>query len=241
MNMKKPISDYNVLELKKYDDELRMKSREEINNHYIPLTERILIELEKIANPKDKIQYLKSKEVDYLIDVYMNPILFEASGTIIRDRPSKVGLDGWIELNIKKIEIELNKKETKKNIPLTYLWHSNPDTELPELYSLMINKYKLIAQETTYEQFKAVFKGHPIDEIEPIKWHQNNASELLYFNEAIKNKVNNVWHIYQRLAACFVKPDGKPFNAVWKSLKTNIEINLSPDKQKAIDELIRNF
>jgi hypothetical protein len=43
------------------------------------------------------------------------------------------------------------------------------------------------------------------------------------------------------MTACFVKPDGKPFKAVWKSLKTNIAINLSPDKQKAIDELVNNF
>jgi hypothetical protein len=105
----------------------------------------------------------------------------------------------------------------------------------------MVVKYKLIASETTYEQFKAVFTGQIIESINPIKWHQDNASELLYFNEAIKYKVNDVWHIYQRLAACFVKPDGKPFKAVWKSLKTTIGINLSPDKQKAIDELVSNF
>jgi len=132
-------------------------------------------------------------------------------------------------------------KPPKQQTKTSYVWLSNADKELPELYNLMINEYKLIASETIYEQFKAVFTGQPIASINPIKWHQDNASELLYFNEAIKNKVNNVWHIYQRLAACFVKPDGKQFNAAWKSLKTNIEINLSPDKQKAIDELIRNF
>ena len=132
-------------------------------------------------------------------------------------------------------------KGTKQQQKTSYVWQNNPDEELPELYKLMIDKYKLIAPETTLEQFKAVFTGQAIESINPIKWHQDNASELLYFNEAIQAKVDNVWHIYQRLAACFVKPDGKPFNAVWKSLKTNLEINLSPDKQKAIDELVRNF
>ena len=132
-------------------------------------------------------------------------------------------------------------KPQKQQKKTSYVWQSNPDTELKELYKLMIDIYKLIAPETTYEQFKAIFTGQSIESIEPIKWHQDNASELLYFNEAIKNKVNNVWHIYQRLAACFVKPDGKPFNKVWKSLKTNIGINLSPDKQKAIDELVRKL
>lgn len=132
-------------------------------------------------------------------------------------------------------------KTPKQQKKTSYVWQKNPDKELPELYKLMIDKYKLIAPETTLEQFKAVFTGQPINEIKPIRWHQDNASELLYFNEAIQAKVDNVWHIYQRLAACFVKPDGKPFNAVWKSLKTNIDINLSSDKQKAIDELVRNF
>ena len=138
---------------------------------------------------------------------------------------------------------EIRKITPKKSIQnkITYQWQNNPDEELPELYSLMIDKYKLIAPETTYEQFKPIFTGQPIESISPIRWHNDNASELLYFNEAIKNKVNDVWHIYQRLAACFVKPDGKTFNAVWKSLKTNIEINLSADKQKAIDELVSNF
>ena len=133
-----------------------------------------------------------------------------------------------------------SKKQTKQKT--SYVWQNNADKELPELYKLMIDKYRLIAPETTLKQFKAVFIGQPIDDsFEPIRWHQDNASELLYFNEAIKNKVDNVWHIYQRLAACFVKPDGKPFTAAWKSLKTDIERNLSPDKQKAINELVNNF
>jgi len=158
------------------------------------------------------------------------------------------GLNDWDRWLQKYLSNEIDyqqkkptRKPPKQQTKTSYVWQSNPDKEIPELYNLMINKYKLIAPETTPEQFKAIFTGQPIEIINPIRWHQDNASELLYFNEAIKNKVNNVWHIYQRLAACFVKPDGKQFNAVWKSLKTNIEINLSPDKQKAIDELIRNF
>ena len=109
----------------------------------------------------------------------------------------------------------------------------------------MIDNYKLIAPETTYEQFKAVFTGQAIESINPIKWHQDNASELLYFIDRLQ-KTNNIVHNpkkadYQKMTACFVKPDGKPFKAVWKSLKTNIDINLSSDKQKAIDELVSNF
>jgi hypothetical protein len=129
---------------------------------------------------------------------------------------------------------------TKQQKKTSYKWQK-PD-ELPELYKLMIDKYKLIGPDTTLEQFRAVFTEQPIDDsFKPIKWHQDNASELLYFNDAIKNKVNNVWNIYQRMTACFIKPDGKPFDSNMKQLKTNIGINLSPDKQKAIDELVNNF
>jgi hypothetical protein len=158
------------------------------------------------------------------------------------------GLNDWDRWLQKYLSNEINyqqkkpiRKPPKQQKKTSYVWQNNPDKELPELYSLMINKYKLIAPETTPEQFKAVFTGQAIESINPIKWHQDNASELLYFNEAIKNKVNDVWHIYQRLEACFVKPDGKPFKVVWKSLKTNIDINLSSDKQKTIDEIVSNF
>lgn len=208
---------------------------------YTHTTKVILQKLETLDSAEDKIHYLKSKEIEYLINVTLNPNLCAASGVVTTNNPQKAGLDRWIELKIR--EIELFKKQSKKNGKMTsYIWQgNNPDKELSELYNLMINKYNLIAPETTPEQFKAAFTGQSIDDIEPIKWHQDNASELLYFNEAIGNKVNDVWNIYQRLAACFVKPDGKPFKAQWKQLKTNIEINLSPDKQKAIDELVSNF
>lgn len=133
------------------------------------------------------------------------------------------------------------KRRDKK---ITYQWQNNPDKELPELYSLLIDRYKLIAPETSYEQFKQIFTGQPIDSIKPIKWHQDNTSELLYFIDKLE-QTNQVKHTtkadYQKMIACFVKPDGNTFQAAFKNIKTNILINLSPDKQKAIDELISNF
>lgn len=132
--------------------------------------------------------------------------------------------------------------QSKSKIEISYVWKVDPDKELPKLYSKMIDEHKLIASDTTYEQFKAIFTGQPIGKtFEPVRWHDNTASELLYFNEAIKNKVNVVWKIYERLTACFVRPNGEKFNAAWKSLKTNIEINLSLDKREAIDELVKNL
>ena len=43
-----------------------------------PITEVILKRLEELDNPKDKIKYLKSEEIKYLIDVSMNPNLMAA-------------------------------------------------------------------------------------------------------------------------------------------------------------------
>ena len=127
----------------------------------------------------------------------------------------------------------------------SYVWQNNPDKELPELYTLMIDNYKLIASGTTLEQFKAIFTGQPIESVNPIKWHQGNASELLYFIDTLGQSNNIVCNPkkadYQRMTACFVKPDGNQFKANWKQIKQNISINLSSDKQKAIDELIKAF
>ena len=136
-------------------------------------------------------------------------------------------------------------KLPKQKNRTTYQWQNNADKELPELYSLMINEYKLIASDTTLEQFTAIFTGQSIDSVKPIKWHQNNATELLYFIIRLE-QLNNVAHNpkradYTKLKACFVDPDGQEFKAKWKSLKTHIEINLSPEKQNAIDKLVSNF
>lgn len=162
------------------------------------------------------------------------------------------GLNDWDRWLQKYLSNEINyqqkkpiRKPPKQKKMTSYVWQNNPDKELPELYSLMINKYKLIAPETTLEQFKAIFTGQPIDKIEPIKWHQDNASELLYFIDRLQ-KTNNIVHNpkkadYQKMTACFVKPDGKQFKANWKQIKQNISINLSSDKQEAIDELVSNF
>lgn len=189
-----------------------------------------------IGNKNDFLTYIK-----YTIDVALKgyehePNLFGAKDMI------KVKITNcyqWIE----KKQIQKPPKQQKRT---SYVWQNNPDKELPELYNLMLNKYKLIAPETKPEQFKAVFTGQPIDKsFEPVRWHQDNASELLYFIGKLEQSTNIIHNPkkadYQKMTACFVTPDGKPFNAAWKSLKTNLEINLSPDKQKPIDELVNNF
>jgi hypothetical protein len=147
-------------------------------------------------------------------------------------------------------ELDHQQKRPSRKLPkqkkrTTYQWKENTDKELPELYSLLVSKYKLIASDTTIEQLRAIFTGQPIESIYPVKWHQDNASELLYFIIKLEQS-NNIVHNpkradYTKMKACFVKPDGQEFQASWKSLKTNIEINLSQEKQDAINELVKNF
>ncbi len=168
---------------------------------------------------------------------------------------SEIGADGlnewqkWLKKYLSN-EIDQQQKRPARKPPkqqkkTSYVWQNNTDKELPELYSLMINKYKLIAPETTLEQFTAIFTGQPIDEIEPIRWHQENASELVYFINRLE-QTDNIVHNpkktdYQKMTACFVKPDGNHFKANWKQIKQNISINLSSDKQKSIDDIVSNF
>lgn len=162
------------------------------------------------------------------------------------------GLNDWDRWLQKYLSNEIDhqqkrpaRKPPKQQKTTSYVWQNNPDKELPELYSLMIKKYKLIASETTPEQFIAVFTGQAIDDsFEPIRWHQDNASELLYFIDRLEQS-NNIEHNpkradYQKLKACFVKPGGNQFNEALKTLKQQIQF-ISPDKQKAIDELVSNF
>lgn len=159
-----------------------------------------------------------------------------SKASVVKIRPELLEMEAYFT--------NLLTKGTKQQKKTSYVWHSNPDKELQELYSLMMDKYKLIASETTPEQFKAVFTGQPIESINPIKWHQDNASELLYFIYKLE-QTNNIAHNpkradYQKLKACFVKPDGSQFNEALKTLKQQIKL-IAPDKQKAIDELVNNF
>jgi hypothetical protein len=86
---------------------------------------------------------------------------------------------------IKLLKNECQSKKPKRQKKTSYVWSGNLEEELPDLYSLMINKYNLIAPETSYEQFKAIFTGQQIiDDFEPIKWMESNRL-LAYFLDAV--------------------------------------------------------
>jgi hypothetical protein len=245
-NLSKYIRDDNEIKLLS-DIEITAKAYFILYNDSKPWKMEIIAELKKISEPKNQIDYLRNQNIEYLKYVSDNPYLLAASGYTQKTHQHKAGLDRWIELEISKIELSMvNDKPIKSKNKISYIWENNPDKELPELFELMVNKHKLIAPETNYEQFKAAFTGQPIDdEFKPIKWHQDNATELLYFINRLNFYSNitkpNQNADYKKMTSCFVKPDGKPFKAAWKSLNSHIEINLSDAKQKVIDKIINEF
>lgn len=149
----------------------------------------------------------------------------------------------WYLFNKELLDvITITNSAMKKKKQTTYKWETNPEDELPDLYTLMKDKHKLIAPETTLDQFRAIFTGQDTEIIIPVKWHEDNASELIYFDKSICELLYKTSRAnFVRMAACFVKPDGQRFEGSFKELKNTIEINLSDEKQKIIDSIISNF
>lgn len=214
-----------------------------IINDYHPMVEIIEKKLLEIDDYEEQIEFLKGKEIDYLLYVSLNPDLMEASGIVTKDHSKKIGLDRWIELRINKIELLIKNDQRiinskSKRTLMSFKWINNPDIELPKLFIQIKDNYKLISTETTLEQFCLIFKGVYIEDIIPIKWHSDNLSELIYFNQQLLKRTQKEWRIYQRLKACFVKPDGTNFKGAFKALNQNVYINLAESKQKNIDSLM---
>lgn len=95
---------------------------------------------------------------------------------------------------------------SKHNNQISFQWRSNPETELPILYGKM--KGVLIAQETTLEQFTAIFTGQPIESIEPVEWIETTVL-LAYFIDCLTgsekiSKNKDYWVIG---ASCFMRID----------------------------------
>jgi hypothetical protein len=83
-----------------------------------------------------------------------------------------------------KPKLTTPKKQTAK-VKVSYLWNGNSEKELPELYNLLKSpKHELIASDTTFEQFEAIFTGRPIGSIKPIKWTGTNVL-LAYFLDIV--------------------------------------------------------
>lgn len=158
---------------------------------YTPMVNEIEKELNKYDTIPAKIKYLESKEIQYLLNVKLNPNIMAASGFVTANYPQKAGLDKWIELKIHQLKSDGDtpaKSKSKPSNKTTYKWQGKPD-ELPQLFSLMRDKYKLIAPKTDLEQFTAIFTGQAIDNIKPIKWINTNRL-LAYFLDHIFTNQN---------------------------------------------------
>jgi hypothetical protein len=92
-------------------------------------------------------------------------------------------------------------KPPKQQYRITYQWQNNADKELPELYTLLINEYKLIASDTTLEQFTTIFTGQSIESVKPVKWNATKSLNAYFIEQLInKNKLSkaintDIWEI----------------------------------------------
>ena len=208
---------------------------------------------EEIGNLAERIVFLMKYRKDWLdlpncnrgrssYNLELERISREISYTedLIKYKPEVA-----IETPKPELSINLHEKDgeqpLKKLKRVSYNWIGN-HSDIPKLYRAMLTRF--ILQETTETQFRAIFREEPIENTTPVKWHEDNASELLYFIIRLQEKRKirqSQQQDYIKLKACFVKPDGTVFSSEFKSLRINLETNLSMDKQKAINDLITSI
>ncbi len=129
-------------------------------------------------------------------------------------------------------------KSTKKTI-LTYK-KIVKDDKINTLFNLL-KKNNLIEKKTSFKDFSIVFNNkNTSDIVNPIIWLSSNASELLYFIINIQGVVieKKKQQDYLLLKSCFLKPNGIEFSEKFKNIKTELEIKLSKERQRTIDNII---
>jgi hypothetical protein len=182
---------------------------------------------------------------DYLKELHLTPleakkIISRVMGAFSPKFKEKVLPEIFSFLdNLSKESKPLNKANQSNQKKTSFLWQNNPDKELPELFSLMIDKYKLIASETTYEQFKQVFTGQPTESINPIKWKATNRL-LAYFLDNAFNGQN--WQSMAGNGNLFLNKSGKQINANDLSVaKRNYTEFGEPNGYKEIDLILKTI
>ena len=70
--------------------------------------------------------------------------------------------------------------ETKSKVVRSYNWLGRKDVDLGELHRHLISEH-LILKNTTKKQIFDAFNNSPLESINPISWHDDNASEILFF------------------------------------------------------------
>lgn len=129
-------------------------------------------------------------------------------GAIIASEITEDSIKEWIEIHNSKPEKNTKDKAKPKT---SFVWPNNQDKELPELYRLMHDRCNLIAPNITYEQFKAVFTGQPIDEnFEPVRWISSNRL-LAYFLDSVF--IGQDWQSIAANGDFFLNKKGNSFSA----------------------------
>lgn len=124
-----------------------------------------------------------------------------------------------------------NNQHIKKKTKYSFKWVGKPE-KLAELFDKM--RGTLISEETTEEEFKAIFEAKPLEKIMPIKWIKSN-SLLSYFiyrlsqgNNAI-SAGDNQWVIAER---CFT-----PSNYLRQTNDNRIRYGKLPRNHYLVDHL----
>lgn len=131
-------------------------------------------------------------------------------------------------------------KSKDHKIKTTYKWPGNAEKELPELYSLMIsNKHKLIASDTSIEQFTATFTGQSINSNKPIKWLKSNRL-LAYFLDAVF--IGQDWQSIAEKGKLFLNKKGNLLSANDLAAAKSYYIKYGyPNGSKIIDDILTNI
>lgn len=166
-------------------------------------------------------------------------VLNEHLKEVIKEKRS-IEVINLLKQEAHKLVNQVAHKPQKNQKQMTsYEWLSDPDKELPQLYSLMINKYKLIAPETTDEQFKAVFTGQPIDCINPIRWIESNRL-LAYFLDSVFSGQN--WQSTAGNGKLFKNIKGKLISANDLSVAKKGYVDFGkPKDYKKIDLILKSI
>ena len=192
-------------------------------------------ELEEI---EDSVLLLEQR----INEVEHNSIQFHAIIGIIHEvkqRASKL-------LNVKGEAIpkiaEVKPRSTRSKI--TYKWLKNDD-KLHKFKSLLI-KNKLIDHRISFQDFKAIFTGQPINQIENcIKWSNDNVTQLLYLikylmdNEILKKPKQN--YDYIQMNNCFERLNGEKFTGNFRTLMSKIEFDVSEDYKAILKNIVSHL
>ena len=167
-----------------------------------------------------------------LIDLVLHQLEFNSdieNNAVKKIKPELLEMEAYFK--------GLLNKPPKQQKSTTYQWQGNADKELPELYSLLVDEYKLIASDTTLEQFTDIFTGQSIDSIDSIKWSASKSLNAYFIEQLIsKNKLSkaintDVWEISK---SCFI--DGTNFSQLidnYNNSKTG-----KPRNYNLIDDLL---